>query len=114
METKEFVLYEIPVTQVCIQSEQVAELLGKRCGLYVTLETGPLHQLVFFEKVCACLSEQLRPLLEPHFGKPLCVCGVGNQSVPHDALGPEVARRFQPKAYETFSKQSNFDRISVI
>ena len=114
METKEFLSHEIPVTQVHIQSEQVAVALGKRCGLYVTLETGPLKQIVFFENVCACLADQLYPLLEPYFGKPLCVCGVGNQTVPHDALGPEVAKRFQPKAYESFSERSNFERVSVI
>ena len=114
METKEFVSYEIPVTQVHVQSELDAQILGKRCGLYVTMETGPLHQLVFFENACACLTEQLRPLLEPYFGKPLCVCGLGNLDVPHDALGPEAARRFQPGAYESFSLRSNFERVTVI
>lgn len=62
METKDFLSHEIPVTQVHIQSEQDAELLGRPCGLYITLETGPLHQLIFFEKYCACLPDQLRPL----------------------------------------------------
>lgn len=114
MEAKEFVSHEIPVTQVCVQSEQDAAALGKRRGLYVTLETGSLNQLVFFENVCACLADQLHPLLEPYFGKSLCVCGVGNQATPHDALGPETTRRFQPKAYESFAERSNFERVSVI
>lgn len=93
MDVQEFISHEIPVTQVCVQTEQDAEMLGKRCGLYVTLETGPLHQLISFENVCACLAGQLRPLLEPYFGKPLCVCGLGNQNIPHDALGLETASR---------------------
>ena len=114
VETKEFISHEIPVTQVCVQSEQDAAALGRRRGLYVTLETGPLHQLVLFEDVCACLADQLRPLLEPYFGKSLCVCGLGNQGTPHDALGPEAARRFQPKAYESFTEQFNFEKVSVI
>ena len=114
MEVKEFISHEIPVTQVCVQSEQDAAALGRRRGLYVTLETGPLNQLVLFENVCACLADQLRPLLEPYFRKPLCVCGLGNQATPHDALGPETARRFQPKAYESFAEQSNFERVSMI
>lgn len=114
MDVQEFISHEIPVTQVCVQTEQDAEMLGKRCGLYVTLETGPLHQLISFENVCACLAGQLRPLLEPYFGKPLCACGLGNQNIPHDALGPETAKRFRPKAYESFSLRSNFERVSVI
>ena len=114
METKKFVSHEIPVTQVHIQSERAAKLLGKRCGLYITLETGPLHQLVLFENVCACLAEQLRPLLKPYYGKSLCVCGLGNSDVPYDALGPETAKRFRPEAYDSFSLQSNFERVAVI
>lgn len=106
--------HEIPVTQVHVQSEQDAEILGKRRGLYVTMETGPLHQLVFFENACACLAEQLQPLLKPYFGKPLRVCGLGNLDIPYGALGPETTRRFRPGAYESFSLQSNFERVAVI
>lgn len=114
MKVNEFLSHEIPVTQVQVQSELDAKIVVKRQGLYATLETGPLHQLVSFENVCACLFDQLHPLSKPYFGKPLCVCGVGNQTVPHDALGPETARRCQPRAYESFSQQSNFDRVAVI
>lgn len=79
------------------------EGLEPGAGLYIAIETGPLARLTDFEDVCACLTEQLRPLLEPYFGKSLCICGMGNRAMPSDSLGPETARRFQPEMYRIFS-----------
>ncbi len=114
MQAKEFVSHGIPVTQVQVETEQDMKDLNRARGRYITLETGPLTHLVDFEDVCACLVEQLRPLLEPYFGKPLCVCGMGNPAMPSDSLGPETARRFQPHMYDIFTERSNFEKIAVI
>lgn len=114
MEIKEFLSHEIPVTQVYAQTEQDSKALGRPLGLYSTIKTGPLDRLVDYEKVCACLVDQLRQLLAPYFGKTLLVCGIGNQAVPHDALGPEAARRIRPEAYKAFSARSDFEQIAVI
>ena len=84
MQIKEFVSHGIPVTQVQVETEQDVKVLDRAQGRYVTLELGPLTRLVDFEGACACLVEQLKPMLEPCFGKPLCVCGMGNQNVPSD------------------------------
>lgn len=114
MEVKEFLSHEIPVSRIHVETQEDALALRRPCGCYTTIETGRLDHLVQFENVCACLAEQLRPLLEPYFGKVLCVCGIGNQALPYDALGPETARRFQPQAYESLSIGSNFEKIAVI
>lgn len=114
MQAKEFVSHGIPVTQVQVETEQDMKDLNRARGRYITLETGPLTHLVDFEGACACLVEQLRPLLEPYFGKPICVCGMGNPDMPSDSLGPETAKRFQPHMYDIFVKRSNFDKISVV
>ena len=114
MNIQEFLSHEIPVSRVQVETEEDSKTLGRSCGLYISLKTGRLDRLNRFEDVCACLVGQLRPLLEPYFGKPLCVCGIGNQDMPYDALGPETARRFRPKAYEALSLRSNFSQIAVV
>lgn len=114
MQAREFVSHGIPVTQVQVETEQDVKALDRAQGRYVTLELGPLTHLVDFEGACACLVEQLEPLLEPYFGKPLCVCGMGNPDMSSDSLGPETARRFQPHIYDIFTERSNFEKIAVV
>ena len=114
MQAREFVSHGIPVTQVQVETEQDMKDLNRAQGRYVTLELGPLTRLVDFEGACACLVEQLKTLLEPYFGKALCVCGMGSQDVPSDCLGPETARRFQPHMYDIFTERSNFEKIAVV
>lgn len=114
MRVNEFISHGIPVTQVQVETEQDMKELNRTRGRYITLETGPLAYLVDFEGACACLVDQLKPLLEPFFGKPLCVCGMGYQAMPSDSLGPETARRFPPKMYRSFVEKSNFEKITVV
>lgn len=114
MRADEFVSHGIPVTQVQVETEQDMKELNRARGRYITLEPGPLTQLLDFEGACACLVEQLKPLMEPYFGKALCVCGMGSQAVASDCLGPETARRFQPHMYDIFTERSNFEKIAVV
>ena len=114
MQAKEFVSHGIPVTQVQVETEQDMKNLNRTRGRYITLETGSLTHLVDFEDMCACLVDQLRPLLESYFGKPICVCGMGNPDMPSDSLGPETAKRFQPHMYDIFAERSNFEKIAVV
>jgi len=111
VETTEILSHEIPVSQVRVNSELAAAILEKHCGLYITIETGPLTKAVDYKKICSCLVDQLSPLLSPFFGKVLCICGIGNHRLAHDSLGPEVVQRFLPKIYDTMCLQSNFKQI---
>lgn len=114
MERKDFVSHGIPIIQCHVQTDEDAAALDRPRGRYVTLETGPLSEPILCETVCACLTEQLRPFLEPFFGKVLCVCAMGNQETASDSLGPEVAKRFLPQMYGLFIENSNFKQIAVI
>ncbi len=114
MELYNYKSHEVPVTFVCVQTEEDSKELDRPCGQYITLETGPLHDLTFAENVCDCLADHLRLLLKPFFGKPLCIFGVGNPALPADSLGPEVAKRFLPAAYESFIRKSNFEKITMV
>ena len=114
VETEKLISHEILVSRVWVKSEQAAEELDKPCGLYITINTGPLDKLVDFENICACLVEQLQPILAPFYGKPLCICGIGNKEFEFDSLGPEAANRIRPQMYETFTKKSNFETIAAI
>ena len=71
VETEKLISHEILVSRVWVKSEQAAEELDKPCGLYITINTGPRDKLVDFENICACLVEQLQPILAPFYGKPL-------------------------------------------
>lgn len=114
MDIKKYISHGVPVTWVHVQTEQDSAKLGRPCGQYITLETGPLDKLTSLEGVCSCLAEQLRLFLEPCFGEILCVCGLGNRDMPPDALGPEVARRFQPKMFEAFVSRPSFEKVAMI
>lgn len=114
VEIKEFVAHGIPVFQTHIKSENAAAALGKACGLYITIATGSLNMVVDGESVCKCLIEQLKPLLCPFFGKKLCICGIGNQELAADSLGPETIRRFTPPMYESLPIRSNFEKVFTV
>ena len=65
MDMEEYISHGVPVTWAHVQTEADSKLLDRPCGQYITLETGALDKLNSFEAVCACLADQLRPLLEP-------------------------------------------------
>lgn len=114
VDLEEFKLYDIPVRRVRILTDEAAEQLKKPCGTYTTLTTGPLDMPGPLENIFNCLVEQLRPHLEPFFGQPLCICGIGNQDICADSLGPEVAKRIAPNFSEILKFQSNFSKVVVI
>jgi len=110
IEIREFKLYNIPISQTYIKNENAAKGFEK----HIIIKTGPLGELESLENVCNCLAEQLGPLLEPYFEKPLCICGIGNCDVPAEALGPKTAEKIRPFAYDNFTFTSNFSKVAVI
>lgn len=114
VDLEEFKSHDIPVRRVRVLTEEAAEQLKKPCGTYTTIMPGPLDQLESLENICNCLAGQLRPHLEPFFGKPLCICGIGNQDTPADSLGPETMRRITPHFYEAAGIQSNFSKVAAM
>ncbi len=114
VDLEELKSYDIPVQRVHILTEEAAEYLKKPCGTYTTITPGLLNKLESLENICNCLAEQLRPHLKPFFGKPLCVCGIGNRDITADSLGPETIRQITPYFYEVAQIPSNFSKVAAI
>ena len=112
--TDEFMSHGFSVSRSRVRTEQAAKELNRPCGVYTSISTGLLNHLVDYENACACLIEQLQPMLSPYFGKPLCICGIGNRNLVCDSLGLEVAQRIQPEMFELSTKKLNFKKIAVI
>ena len=109
-----FVSHGIQVRQTRVLTETASKALNRDRGLYTTIQTGPLDQLVDGEPVCACLSEQLKIYLSPFLGKRLCICGIGNRELSSDSLGPKTTQLISPQLYEALPLRCNFEKIAVV
>lgn len=80
-------------TQIRIETDEAADLLGKRKGRYVTLECADLPKCEPEQqrRIAGMMAESLRPML-PQEGEVLVV-GLGNRNVTADALGTRVVER---------------------
>lgn len=98
-----------------ILTPRAAEKMGKQIGRYITIYAdGPLDGQATVEKTGECLAEILGDILRPHFQKKLCICGIGNERVVADALGPEVVHSLPLKFLSSmYAGKGNFkDTIS--
>ena len=87
----------VEITEVRIDSEQGARMLGKAPGHYVTLECPGLarHELEERRRVSDLLGQQIERLLEGRINKeqPVLVIGLGNRKITPDSLGSKVVDR---------------------
>ena len=109
-----FVSHGIQVRQTRVLTETASKALNRDRGLYTTIQTGPLDQLVGGEPVCACLSEQLNLYLSSFLEKRLCICGIGNRELTSDSLGPKATQLISPQLYEALPLRCNFEKIAVV
>lgn len=79
----------VVMTEVNVENEEGARLLGKPIGLYLTMECPRVRQRNVDARraVSVLLGEELARLLPPGAGSVLVV-GLGNRTVTPDALGP--------------------------
>lgn len=59
-------------------------------------------------------AEVLNRVLRPYFHGKLCICGIGNKSVPADALGPEVTNNLPLKVFSEVGTEGNFCEVCSI
>ncbi len=85
-----------------------AEVLGRTVGEYVILYTGRLGRLESPSRAGSCLAAYLRKYLRPHFGKKLLICGLGNQDLIEDSLGPLTVRKIPAHFMEFTGIPSRF------
>ena len=82
------------VLTVDVLTPEAAAKLERVIGRYMTIDVGiPMYQLLSLRAIGECLSKCLEAVLEPYFGKRLCICGLGNPAVPSDALGAAVTQK---------------------
>ncbi|MBO4885097.1 MAG: GPR endopeptidase [Clostridia bacterium] len=85
----------VTLTEVKIETEEGARLLGKPTCLYVTLGCRGVKRRDTEARraVSALLGEELARLLPPEDGAPVLVAGLGNRTVTPDSLGPLTVDR---------------------
>ncbi len=88
----------VEVTEVRIETEEGARLLGKDIGIYITLECEAVRKgdPEGRQAMSSLLSEEIQRMLPKEYGEgegTLLVVGLGNRGVTPDALGPMVAQR---------------------
>lgn len=86
---------DVTVTEVVIEGEEGAQLLGKPRGNYITLECPAMRggSPQGRAAISAVLGEELSRLMPPDDGRPVLVVGLGNREVTPDALGPMTIDR---------------------
>lgn len=82
----------VTVTEVRIESEDGAKLLGKPEGHYITLECEGVKKRELESRVAVSnlLGEELGRLLPKERTGPVLVIGLGNRMVTPDSLGPRA------------------------
>jgi len=80
----------VTLTEVRIETEEGARLLGKPVGLYVTMECQGVRRRdpEARQSISVLLGEELARLLPKGDGAPVLVVGLGNRTVTPDSLGP--------------------------
>lgn len=80
----------VTMTEVRIETDEGARLLGKSVGLYLTMACDGVRRrdVEARRAVSALLGEELARLLPEDGDAPVLVAGLGNRAVTPDALGP--------------------------
>ncbi len=84
----------ISITEVVIDEEAGARMMGKPLGRYITLECGAVRAEgpEMRRAVSSLLAEELARML-PGGDQPVMVVGLGNRQVTPDSLGPMTVDR---------------------
>lgn len=80
----------VTITEVQVETEEGARLIGKPVGHYITLECEGVRnrQPEARSAVSSLLGEELSRLLPEESDAPVLIIGLGNRMVTPDALGP--------------------------
>ncbi|OQB14747.1 MAG: Germination protease precursor [Firmicutes bacterium ADurb.Bin193] len=85
-------LKKISITRVHIKDKKGEEALGKKKGVYITLEIPTLihKEQETFEDTIAVLSDELKRIMNLKEKDTVLVVGLGNWQITADSLGPKV------------------------
>lgn len=92
--SKEYQREGFGVTKVDITTDEGAQLIGKPCGSYITVELDGLirREEDAFPRACRALADELRPMLPKGNDAAVLVAGIGNDRITPDAIGPLTVR----------------------
>lgn len=81
------------VTEVTVDDEEGAALLGREMGRYITIETAKTYEIgePAFEEIAGTLAEKLSDLLGER--RQILVVGIGNPNITPDSLGAKAVER---------------------
>ena len=105
----------VEITEVIVQTEEAAQILGKPCGNYLTLECRLLAEQDPDARIAVSnlLGEELSRLLAPTDDAPVLVVGLGNRGVTPDALGPASIDKILVTRHMLQSEYGNHQMRSV-
>lgn len=87
---------EVLIKRIRITSEEAASRLGKKQGMYITLDAPELETRSpeLFASVAGLIGKEINRLLDWDMSSAtVLVVGLGNSGVTPDSLGPEVVNR---------------------
>ncbi len=74
------------VTRIDILTDSAAQIVGKPCGRYITLEIHQEEELPC-PSLVKTLAEELKYILNDTIPKSVLIAGLGNRHIPPDSLG---------------------------
>lgn len=90
--SREYEAENARVTEIEVNNEEGARLIGKPCGKYITVEVPAFaHSAELFDGRLSAVCEQLRSLLPPE--GTVLVAGLGNSDITPDSLGPKCSQK---------------------
>lgn len=111
------------VSTIDILNEEGENALGKRRGRYITISFSDITLMSYddFEKLCMLCASEIRALCEHNAKnlKSVLLCGLGNERMSPDALGPAsaknvlVTRHLKEQKREVFESSGLFDICAV-
>lgn len=108
-------IFNCHVSTVSIKTEKAARKLNRQIGKYITIYCPtPFDQYIEIAEVGECLAIVLNRILHPYHDGTLCICGLGNQKVTADSLGPEVLYNLPLKVLETKQTPGTFQKVFSI
>lgn len=104
---------EVLIKRIRITSEEAASRLGKKQGMYITLDAPELETRSpeLFASVAGLIGKEINRLLDWDMSSAtVLVVGLGNSGITPDSLGPEVVNRihitrhikkYMPEAFDS-------------
>lgn len=103
------------ISEICINSEEGAHVMGKPIGKYISIETSQCINMEEseIEKVIEVLCEQLKKMNRIMCGSdcpsPVMVAGIGNRNITSDSVGPKTVEQLNITSHikKYFPKESD-------